>query len=399
MKHLTLKDFKFSNKEVLVRVDFNVPIGKNGKIADDKRIRAALPTIKYLLKKKAMVILMSHLGRPKGKIDEKLRMDDAAKRLEKLLGKKVYKLDDCIGFDVENFVDNMVPGEVVVLENLRFYNEEKENDASFAKALASLAQVYVNDAFGTCHRKHASVDAVTRYLPSCAGFLVEKEIKDMGGTLAKPKRPFVAVMGGVKVSGKIEAINNLLKKVDKLLIGGAMMFTFLKAKGINVGKSIVEKDKVRLAKKLLRNRKIILPVDTIVGNKFDKNAKAKTVDIGNIKGIGLDIGPKTVKLYNGILKKARTILWNGPMGRFEWKKFSKGTAAIAKTLAKSRAATIVGGGDSAEAVEQLKLGRKMTHVSTGGGASLEFFAGKKLPALAALENNYKNRKKFMKIRK
>jgi len=359
MKYLTLKDFNFSNKEALVRVDFNVPVDEKGRIKDDKRIRASLPTIHYLIRKKAMVILMSHLGRPKGEVVESLKMDHVAKRLGELLGKKVAKLDDCIGLDVEDYIDKMVPGEVVVLENLRFYKEEKENDASFARELASLAQVYVNDAFGTCHRQHASVDAVTRYVPSCAGFLVEKEIRDMGKTLAKPKRPFVAVMGGVKVSDKIEAINNLLKKVDKLLIGGAMMFTFLKAKGINVDKSIVEEDKVKLAKKLLKNKKIVLPVDAVVGDKFEKNAKAKTVDVENIRGIGLDIGPKTIKLYTGILKKAKTILWNGPMGKFEWKKFSKGTNEIAKAMARSRAATIVGGGDSAAAIQQAGLTDKI----------------------------------------
>ena len=399
MKHLTLKDFKFLNREVLVRVDFNVPIDEKGRITDDKRIKASLPTIQYLLKKKAMVILMSHLGRPKGEINEKLRMDAAAKRLGKLLKKKVHKLDDCIGLDVEDFVDSMVPGEVVVLENLRFYKEEKENDKGFARSLASLAQIYVNDAFGTCHRSHASVDAITKCLPSCAGLLVEKEIKDMGKALEKPKKPFMAVMGGVKVSGKIEAIQNLLKKVDKLLIGGAMMFTFLEAKGCDVGNSIVEHDKITLAKKLLKNKKIILPVDTIVANKLDKTAKAKASGVKAIEGIGLDIGPKTVKLYKDILKKAKTIIWNGPMGKFEWPKFAKGNNEIAKALAKSKAITIVGGGDSAAAVEKLKLEKKMTHVSTGGGASLEFFAGKKLPGLTALENNYKNRKKFKKIMK
>jgi phosphoglycerate kinase len=397
MKYRTLKDFKFSNKEVIVRVDFNVPVDEKGKILDDKRIRAALPTIQHLIKKKAMVILMSHMGRPKGKIDEKLRMDAVAERLGKLLKKKVYKLDDCIGPDVDNFIDAMVPGEVVLLENLRFYPEEKKNDSYFAKELADLAFYYVNDAFGTCHRAHASVDAVTRSIPACAGFLVENEIKKMGNALKKPKKPYTAVMGGVKVSDKIEVINALLKKVDYLLVGGAMMFTFLKAGGLKVGKSIVENDKLKLAKKLMKNRKIVLPVDCITGNKFDKSAKPRVCGVEDIKSneIGLDIGPKTVKLYSDIIKKSKTVVWNGPMGRFEWKKFSKGTAGVAKAIAKSRAVSIVGGGDSAEAVEQMNLGKRMTHVSTGGGASLDFISGKKLPAISALEKNYR---KFRKLK-
>ncbi|MBN2111820.1 phosphoglycerate kinase [Candidatus Woesearchaeota archaeon] len=393
MKYRTLKDFKFSNKEVLVRVDFNVPLDEKGRITDDKRIRAALPTIKYLIKQNAMVILMSHLGRPKGEIVESLRMDAVAERLSKLLGKEVVKMDECIGSDVEDYVDEMVPGEVILLENLRFYPEEKDNNAEFAQELAELAQFYVNDAFGTCHRADASVEAVTRYLPGCAGFLVEKEIKVMGKALEKPKKPFIAVMGGVKVSDKIEVINNLLKKVDKLLIGGAMMFTFLKAKGHDVGKSIVEDDKIALAKKLLKNRKIVLPVDCVAGDKFEKNAKPKIVGVDKIKGMGLDIGPKTIKMYSDLIKKSKTVIWNGPMGKFEWKKFSKGTDGVAKAMAKSKAVTIVGGGDSAAAVEQLKLEGKMTHVSTGGGASLDFFAGKKLPGLVALEKNYRQFKK------
>lgn len=393
MKFFTLKDFDFSDKEVLVRVDFNVPLDEKGRITDDKKIKAALPTIKYLLKNKAMVILMSHLGRPKGKIVESLKMDAVAKRLQQLLKKKVYKLDDCIGPQVENFVDGLFLGEVVLLENLRFYPEEEANDAVFAKGLAEFAQVYVNDAFGTCHRAHASVAAVTMYLPSCAGLLVEKEIKAMEEALAKPKKPFVAVIGGVKVSDKIDVIKNLLKKVDKLLIGGAMMFTFLKAKGCDTGDSIVEKDKVGLAKKLLKNKKIILPVDAVVGDRFDKKAKSSVVGIDNIKGIGLDIGPKTIRLYTGIIKKSKTIIWNGPMGKFEWKKFSRGTNEIAKAMAKSKAAVIVGGGDTAAAVEKLKLEKKMAHVSTGGGASLDFFAGKRLPGLVAIEKSYEKFKK------
>ena len=295
----------------------------------------------------------------------------------------------------------MVPGEVVLLENVRFYREEKENSAGFARALADLAEYYVNDAFGTCHRKHATVVGVPAIIPGCAGFLVEKELKTMGNAISNPKKPFVAVLGGVKVSDKIEAINSLLKKVDKLLIGGAMMFTFLKAGGLRTGKSIVENDKLKLAKKLLKNKKIVLPVDTIVGNRLDRNAKARAVDVDKIgpKEIGLDIGPKTVKLYSDILKKAKTAVWNGSLGKFEWKKFSKGTEKIAKALAKSKAVTIIGGGDTTAAIDKLRLEKKMTHVSTGGGASLEFFAGKKLPGIEALEKSCKTTKKYRKFRK
>ena len=396
MKYATLKDFDFSNREVLIRVDFNVPLNKKGQILDDHKIKSALPTIEYLIKKNAMVILMSHLGRPKGKVDNKLRMDVVAERLEKLLKKRIFKLDDCIGAPVEDFIDTLFPGEVVLLENLRFYDAEKKNGKFFAQGLASPCQIYVNDAFGTSHRSHASVDAITNYLPGCAGFLVEAEIEKMGPVLKNPKKPFVAIMGGVKVSDKIEVIKNLLKKVDKLLIGGAMMFTFLKAQGIDVDKSLVEEDKIQVAKELLKNKKIVLPIDCVVGNKFKTGAIAKEVDIHDIEGFGLDIGSKTIKLYNYILKSAKTIVWNGPMGKFEWPGFAKGTDEIARTMAKSKAVTIIGGGDSAEAVADLKLEKKMTHVSTGGGAALEFFSGKKLPALVALEKNYKKFKKSIK---
>lgn len=389
-KFRTLDDFDFSKKKVLVRVDFNVPLDDNGRITDDKRIKAALPTIKYLIKKKAMVILMSHLGRPKGKYVENLSMDKVADRLEKLLKKKVCKADMGIAPSEEYFKE----GEVVLLENLRFYPEEKDNDLEFAKALAGIADYYVNDAFGTCHRSHASVDAVAKYIPACAGFLVEDEIEKMGKILSKPKKPFVAVMGGVKVSDKIDAVKNLLKSVDCLLIGGAMMFTFLKAEGIDVGDSLVEDDKLDLAKRLLKNKKIVLPVDAVVGDKFEKKTKSKTVDINNIEGVGLDIGPETIKMYKEKIGSAKTIVWNGPMGKFEWPKFSKGTDQIARAIASSDATAIIGGGDSAYAVEKLNLEKKMTHVSTGGGASLDFFAGKKLPGISALEKNYKKFRKY-----
>lgn len=390
-KIFAIKDFDVKNKRVLVRVDFNVPLDKKGNITDDKRIRAALPTINYLIKNNATVILMSHLGRPKGEIKEELKMDKVAKRLEKLLKRKVYKLDDCIGQDVEDFIDKRNNKEVVLLENLRFYKEEKENDKEFADSLADLADLYINDAFGTCHRAHASVEGVTRYIPSAVGFLVQKELEIMGNALKNPKKPFIAIMGGVKVSDKIDAINNLLKKVDNLLIGGAMMFTFLKSKGIDIGKSLVEDDKLDLAKKLMKKGKIILPIDTTVASKIDKNARSETADIDKIPKsmMGVDIGPKTIKLYKEKLAKAKTIIWNGSLGVNEIPKFAKGTDEIAKAMAKSKGVTIIGGGDTAAAVHKLRLEKKMTHVSTGGGASLEFLEGKKLPAIKALENNYK----------
>lgn len=382
----TLKDFNFREKEVLVRVDFNVPVDSRGRITDDARIRAAVPTIKYLIKKKAIVILASHFGRPKDQEPE-LMMDRIAERLGKILGMHVEKLNDCIGSEVEDYIDEMVPGEVALLENLRFHREEEANDPVFARSLADLAQLYVNDAFGASHRAHASVAGVPLLMPGCAGFLLQKEVESLEKATKSPKRPFVAVMGGVKVSDKISVIKNLLKKVDRLLIGGAMMFTFLKAKGYNVGSSLVEDDRLALARKLLKSRKIILPVDAVVAEKLDKNAKAKAVGIGSISGFGLDIGPETSKLYSQIIKTARTAVWNGPMGKFEWKKFSKGTNAIARAMAGSRAVTIVGGGDSAAAVSRMRLSGKMTHVSTGGGASLEFLEGKKLPGIESLEKS------------
>ncbi|MEE9525526.1 MAG: phosphoglycerate kinase [Candidatus Woesearchaeota archaeon] len=389
----SIKSFKVKNKRVLVRVDFNVPLDKKGKITDDKRIKSALPTIQHLIKNKAMVILISHLGRPKGEIVPELRMDNVAQKLSDLLDQKVYYIDDCIGHDVEDFIDEMIPGEVVLLENLRFYSEEKQNDPSFSLGLAELADLYVNDAFGTCHRAHASVEGITRYIPAAAGFLLKDEIDKMNKILAKPKHPFIAIMGGVKVSDKINVINSLLKKVDAILIGGAMMFTFYKAMGIETGKSIVEKDKLKLASALLKKskKKILLPTDTLAASRFDKQAKTKTVDINSIPKnmLGVDIGPETIEIYKEIISKARTIIWNGPMGVFEIPKFAKGTNEIAKALAKSKATTLIGGGDSAAAIHKLKLEKKFTHVSTGGGASLEFLEGKTLPAIKALEENSK----------
>jgi len=387
----SLTDLDLKGKRVIVRVDFNVPLDKEGNITDGKRIKESLPTIKFILKNKAkQLILMSHLGRPDGKVVESLRMGNVAKELEKLLKKPVKKLDNCIDIQIPD-------DKIIILENLRFHPEEEKNDEAFAKKLASIADIFVNDAFGTCHRAHASVEAITRFLPSAAGFLLQKEIEVMGKAMESPARPFIAILGGAKVSDKINVINNLLNKVDALLIGGAMMFTFYKSMGIEVGKSKVEDDKLSLAKELLEksNNKIMLPTDTIVADKIDNEAITKKVKIKKIPAdmIGLDIGPETIKIYKEIIAEAKTIIWNGPMGVFEIEKFAKGTKNIAKAMAKNReAVTIVGGGDSAAAIDKLRLGKKLTHVSTGGGASLEFLEGKTLPAIVALEENYKKRK-------
>jgi phosphoglycerate kinase len=392
MAFRTLKDINVTHKKVLVRVDFNVPIDKKGNIADDTRIRAALPTIQYLLKKKAIVILMTHFGRPEG-VDDKFRTDILGLRLSKLLKQPVYKLDDVIDGEVEEYTDELVYGEVCLLENLRFYKEEEANDDRFAMSLAELADVYVNDAFSVSHRAHASVHAITKHLPSVAGFQLQHEIETMDKALHNPKRPYIAIMGGAKVSDKIEAIEHLLKKVDALLIGGAMMFTFLKATGVSVGKSRYESDKVPLAKKLLKKAhgKLMLPTDCVVASS--PSGTPKTVDVRKIPAtqMGLDIGPESLAIYESILSSAKTIVWNGPVGLFEVAKFAKGTNGLAKSIAKLNAVTIVGGGDTIDAINKLKLGKKFTHLSTGGGASLDFFAGKTLPGIAALEENYRKR--------
>jgi len=383
----TLKDFDFSNKVVLVRADFNVPI-KNGKILDDKRIKAVLPTIRYLIKNKARIVLMSHLGRPEGKINEDMRLRPVGERLEKLLGFKITILKDCIGEGAEKHINKLPAGNIVLMENLRFYKEEEDNDERFAKKLAELGDLYINDAFGVSHRKNSSVHAITRFIPSCAGFLMQKEIDMLSRITKNPEHPFIAILGGAKVSDKIGVINNLLKKADKVLIGGAMMFTFLKAQDLEIGKSKVEADKVQLAEGLLNSSKIMLPVDTIIA-KSPEDKKIKTVLVQDIPKdmIGLDIGPDTVKLFSMILKDAKTIFWNGPLGYFENKTFAKGTEDIAKIISKTKATTVIGGGETAAAVEKFKS--RITHISTGGGASLEFVEGKKLPGIKALEDNYK----------
>ncbi|HLC59890.1 MAG TPA: phosphoglycerate kinase [Candidatus Nanoarchaeia archaeon] len=396
-KFFTLNDLNVKGKRVLVRVDFNVPLDKiTGEITDDKRIKETLPTIKFLIDRNAKIILCSHLGRPDGKVVENLRMDKIAHRLGQLLNKKVNKLNDCVGDYVKEEVMKMKDGDVVLLENLRFHPDEEENDESFSRQLADLAELYVNDAFGTCHRAHASTYGATKYLKSAAGFLVEKEIRIMGRSMENPDRPLIGILGGAKLgdekfSDKINIIENLLLKVDKVLLGGAIIFTFFKAQGKNVGTSKMQGQFIDMAKRLLKNNKIILPVDVVIADKFDANADSKTVDVNNISDgwMGLDIGPKTIKNYKQILKDAKTVVWNGPMGVFEFDKFSIGTKELAKFLTTLNATTIIGGGDSAAAVEKFGYAQKLTHVSTGGGASLEFLEGKKLPGILALEQSYK----------
>jgi len=386
----TLKDLPIRpGKRVLVRADLNVPLDKNGNVADDTRIRESLPTIKHLLKKKAIVLLASHLGRPEG-VDESLRLDTVAERLEKLIAQHVVKLYDCVGSEVEDEANELHNGDVAVLENLRFHPEEEANDDSFARSMAELADFYVNDAFGSSHRAHASIVGIPKYLPCSAGFLLEKEVSMLSKALS-PKRPFVLVLGGAKVSDKIGVIENLAKKADKVLIGGAMMFTFLKAAGGSVGKSKLEQDKVSLARKLLSRfgSRIVLPDDVVVADRIAADAKSATISCDHFPAgaIGLDIGPKTIARFASELKRAKTVVWNGPMGMFEIARFAKGTKAIASAISKLNATTIVGGGDSAAAVHQWKLAKRFSHVSTGGGASLEFLEGKKLPGVSALEEN------------
>ncbi|BAY91523.1 MULTISPECIES: phosphoglycerate kinase [unclassified Tolypothrix] len=384
-----------SGKRALVRVDFNVPVDDQGNITDDTRIRAALPTIQDLTQKGAKVILASHFGRPKG-VDDKLRLTPVAKRLSELLGQEVIKTDDCIGDDVAAKVGALQNGQVLLLENVRFYKEEEKNDPEFAKKLASNADFYVNDAFGTAHRAHASTEGVTKFLsPSVAGYLVEKELQYLQNAIENPQRPLAAIIGGSKVSSKIGVIETLLEKCDKLIIGGGMIFTFYKARGLSVGKSLVEEDKLELAKSLEAKAKergvtFLLPTDVVVADKFAPDANATTVSIDNIPadGMGLDIGPDSVKVFQDALADCKSVIWNGPMGVFEFDKFAVGTEAIAHTLAdisKTGATTIIGGGDSVAAVEKVGLADQMSHISTGGGASLELLEGKILPGIAALD--------------
>ncbi len=394
MSKKTIKDVEVSHKRVLVRVDFNVPLSPDGKVLDDFRIRAALPTINYLVEHQAKVILMSHLGRPKGKVVESLRMDPVAKKLSEISGFKVKKLDDCIGEEVKKEVFSMKDGEIILLENLRFHKGEKENDPEFAKELASLGELYVDDAFATAHRVAASTVGVASYLPAVAGLLMEKEIESLTKVLTAPEHPYVAILGGAKVSDKIGVIQNLMDKVDAFLIGGGMCFTFLKAKGYKIGYSLCEDEKIPFAKELLeearkKNIKVVLPADVVTVPEVKETAPSRVVDIEEIPkdGIGVDIGPKTIENFKKVLSTAKMIVWNGPLGVFEIEKFAKGTYAIAEYLGELKGVTAVaGGGETAAALRKFGADKKITHVSTGGGAFLKFLEGHSLPAIDVLED-------------
>ena len=386
----TIRDIEVKGKKVLVRVDFNVPLKETG-VGDDTRIRAALPTIQYLLDHGAAVILCSHLGRPKGGPEAKYSLKPVAEHLSGLLGKQVKFANDCIGLEANLAADGLQPGEVLVLENTRFHEAEEKNDLGMAEQLASLADIFVNDAFGTAHRAHASTEGVTHFLPGVAGFLLEKEIKYLGQAIAEPKRPFVAIMGGAKISDKIGVIQNLLKKVDAILIGGGMANTFLKAQGLEMGDSLVEVDSLETARELIKvgAGKIHLPVDVVLADKFDAEAASKTIEVGNVPAGWriLDIGPQTVRVYADVIRDAGSVVWNGPMGVFEFPRFAEGTYGVAKAVAASNAVSIIGGGESVAAIQQSGLADKITHISTGGGASLEMLEGLELPGVAALQDN------------
>ena len=393
MDKKTVRDLDVAGKKVLVRVDFNVPLNDKGEITDDTRITASLPTIQYLLEQKAAVILMAHLGRPKGQVKPELSLAPVAKHLGKLLGKKILFAPDCVGEAAQAAASKLKPGHILLLENLRFHKEEEKNDMEFAEKLASLADLYVNDGFGVSHRAHASVEGVTHFLPAAAGFLLEKEIQYVGQAVTNPLHPFVAIIGGAKVSDKIGVISNLLDKVDTLLIGGGMANTFLAAQGYKMGKSLVEEDKLDLAKELLAKAKknkvnMLLPTDLVMAAAFAPDAEHVTEKVKNLNQayMALDIGAETSKAYAEALADAKMIVWNGPMGVFEMDAFCKGTEAVAKAVAKSRAVSLVGGGDSVAAIEKLGLAKRITHISTGGGASLEYLEGKVLPGVAALDD-------------
>ncbi|MBC7241532.1 MAG: phosphoglycerate kinase [Anaerolineae bacterium] len=387
MNKKTVRDIDVAGKRVLVRVDFNVPLEK-GQVTDDTRIRAALPTIRYLIDRGARVILMSHLGRPKGGPSDDLRLEPVARRLSELLGQEVHYVRDCIGPEVEAAVQALGEGEVLLLENLRFHPEEEKNDPAFAAQLAKLGDVYVNDAFGAAHRAHASTVGIAQYLPAVAGFLMEKELTFLGKALESPERPFITILGGAKISDKIGVIRNLLSRVDRLLIGGGMANTFLKAMGYEMGDSLVEMESLDIARELLQaaGDKLRLPVDVVIADRFDNDAERRVVKVDAVPAGWrvLDIGPETVAAFRAELANARTVVWNGPMGVFEFPNFAAGTFAIAETLASLPATTIVGGGDSVAAVQKAGVAYQITHISTGGGASLEFLEGKTLPGVAAL---------------
>ena len=383
----TIRDLEVQGKRVLVRVDFNVPM-QDGQITDDRRIRESLPTIQYLLERGAKVILMSHLGRPKGKRDPQYSLRPVAQHLSELLGRPVRFLEDCVGEAVEQAVQAMAPGEVALLENLRFHPEEEANDADFARALARLGDLYVNDAFGSAHRAHASTEGVAHHLPAVAGFLMEKELRYLGSILTQPERPFVAILGGAKVHDKIGVIQNLLPKVDRLLIGGGMAFTFLKAQGYEIGRSLLDSEGIEFARQVLQeaDQKIVLPVDVVVAPSPEAEAQAQVVPIDQIPPdqMGLDIGPQTVARFSEMIRPARTIVWNGPLGLFERATFAAGTRGVLQAVAESGATSILGGGDTAAAAEQLGFADRITHISTGGGAALEFLEGRTLPGVAVL---------------
>ncbi len=394
MAKKTIQDVDVTGKKVLVRVDFNVPLAEDGTVSDDKRIVAALPTIRYLLDHKAKVILCSHLGRPKGKVNPKLSLTPVGKRLSELLpGVRIWMAEDVVGESAKSAIADMKDGEIVLLENVRFRPEEEKNDPAFAKELASLAELYVSDAFGTVHRAHASTVGVAAYLPAVAGFLIGKELSVMGKALDDPERPFVAILGGAKVADKIGVITNLLDKCDSLIIGGGMAYTFLKAEGYEIGTSLLDADSLDLARELMakakeKNVKMLLPLDAVVATEFNADAEHKIVDADKIPAdwMGLDIGPKTIALFKDVILKAKTVVWNGPMGVFEMPAFAEGTKEIAAACAECEGTTIIGGGDSASAVKKLGYADKMTHISTGGGASLEFLEGKVLPGVAVLND-------------
>ena len=393
MAKMTVKDVDVKGKRVFARVDFNVPM-QDGKITDDTRIRAALPTIQYLIEQGAKVILASHLCRPKGQVVEEMRLTAVGERLAELLGKPVKKVDEAYGESVKAEIEKMNEGDVLLLENVRFYPGETKNDPELAKAFAELADIFVNDAFGTAHRAHASTAGIAEYIPAVSGFLLQKELEVIGGALENPKRPFTAIIGGAKVKDKIGVIENLLDKVDNLIIGGGLAYTFIKAQGYEIGQSLLEEDKIELAKEFIQKAKekgvnFYMPVDAVVANEFAEDAETKIVDIKEIPSDwqALDIGPKTRELYQEVVKKSALVIWNGPMGVFEFEKFAEGTKAVADGLAQSENTfTIIGGGDSAAAVEKFNLADKMDHISTGGGASLEFMEGKVLPGVAALKD-------------
>lgn len=393
MSKKTMKDMQLEGKRVFCRVDFNVPM-ESGTVSDDTRIRAAIPTIKYLVDHGAKVILASHLGRPKGQVNEEMRLTAAGEKLAELIGKPVKKLDSSIGVEVENAISAMNDGDIILLENVRFHAGEEKNDAELAKEFAELADVFVNDAFGAAHRAHASTAGIAEHIPAVSGLLLEKELEVLGKALSNPERPFTAIIGGAKVQDKIGVIDHLLDKVDNLIIGGGLSYTFTKAQGHEIGNSLLEEDKVDLAKSFINKAKekgvnLYLPIDAVVADEFSKDAKTKTVAIDSIPAgwMGLDIGPETAELYAGVINESKLIIWNGPMGVFEMEPFAGGTKRVAKAMAETDAYTVIGGGDSAAAVEKFNVGDQMDHISTGGGASLEFMEGKELPGVIALNDN------------